>query len=243
MRNPPMSTSLEEARALVARAERIVTFSGAGLSRASGIPTYRDEGGLWTKDGNLRFSSAEAFAADPEGFLAFWAARRAELARAEPNAAHRALAALERLRPDVCHATQNVDGLLARAGCRRVHELHGSLSRYRCDACGGDPFAPADRCPRCGALARPDVVMFGEMLPAHVWAEAEGAAMRCEVMLVVGTSAVVRPAASLVEKAAARGARVVVVNPGEGGADGLADIVLRGTAEAMLPQLVDGLAA
>jgi NAD-dependent deacetylase len=225
----------------LSRAGRVVSFSGAGLSKASGIPTYRDAGGLWTRGNNLRYSDIGALRDDPEGFLAFWAARREELAKAEPNAAHRALADLDRRVADVQHITQNVDGLLARAGCRVVHELHGSLARYRCDACGSAALSPQSRCPSCGAFARPDVVMFGEMLPMRTLAQAELAAKCSEVCLVVGTTAVVRPAAGIVEKAQGRGSKVVVINVEASEIDASADAVLRGRAEEVLPALIAAL--
>ena len=234
---------LDTVAAWLSEAASIVTFSGAGLSKASGIPTYRDAGGLWTQGNNLRYSSAESLRDDPAGFLAFWGARRVELERAEPSAGHRALAELERRRPGaVQHVTQNVDGLLGRAGCGVVHELHGSLARYRCDACGAGPFAPRETCPSCGALARPDVVMFGEMLDPRTLAQAELAAKRCAVCLVVGTSAVVQPAAGIVTKAQSRGARIVVVNVERTPLDDEADAVLPGPAEDVLPALVERMA-
>ena len=219
-------------------ADTIVTFSGAGLSKASGIPTYRDAGGLWTQGGNLKFSSAEALAADPEGFRAFWARRCADMDQAEPNAAHRAFAELERRRPDVQHITQNVDGLLGRAGCAVVHELHGSLARWRCDACGRRELAPQAPCPSCGAATRPDVVMFGEMLPEATFAAAELAAKRSRVCLVVGTTGIVYPAAGLVAKAQSRGSRIVVINVEPSDLDANADAVLCGPAERIVPELV-----
>ena len=240
MQNAPMNDLATVARWL-SDAKAIVTFSGAGLSKASGIPTYRDSGGLWKQDGNLKFSSAEAFADDPEGFRAFWARRCADMARAEPNAAHRAFVELEGLRPDVQHITQNVDGLLGRAGCAVVHELHGSLARWRCDACGTRDLSPLAPCPACGAPTRPDVVMFGEMLPEATFAAAELAARRSQVCLVVGTTGIVQPAAGLVAKAANRGSRVVVVNVEASELDALADATLRGPAEQLVPALVAAL--
>lgn len=233
-----MDEALERVAGWLREARRIVSFSGAGLSKASGIPTYRDAGGLWLKDGNLRYSNADALADDPEGFADFWQARQVELARAEPNAAHRALAQLQQLGATVEHITQNVDGLLARAGAAPVHELHGSLQRYRCDACGACELAPTRHCPRCNALARPDVVMFGEYLPVDVLDAAEAAAARCELCVVIGTSGVVQPAAGLVALARRRGARVVVVNVDESELDPLANALLRGPAEALLPALL-----
>ncbi len=222
-------------------ADAIVTFSGAGLSKASGIPTYRDAGGLWNQGGNLKFSSAEALADDPDGFREFWARRCDDMAKAEPNAAHRAFVELEGLRPDVQHITQNVDGLLGRAGCAVVHELHGSLARWRCDACGARDVAPQLACPNCGEPTRPDVVMFGEMLPEATFAAAELAAKRSQVCLVVGTTGIVQPAAGLVAKAANRGSRVVVVNVEASELDAGADAVLRGPAEHVVPALVAAL--
>jgi NAD-dependent deacetylase len=230
--------SLSTVAGWLSRARAIVSFSGAGLSKASGIPTYRDAGGLWTQGSNLRFSSIDALRDDPLGFLDFWATRCSELERAVPNAAHRALAELDGRVADVQHITQNVDGLLARAGCGVVHELHGSLARYRCDACGAGPWAPRLRCPSCNAFARPDVVMFGELLPMGTFAAAELAAKRSEVCLVVGTSAVVYPAAGIVETAQGRGSRIVVINVEQSEIDPLADAVLRGPAEEILPALI-----
>jgi NAD-dependent deacetylase len=227
----------------LAEADRVVTFSGAGLSKASGIPTYRDTGGLWKKGDNLRYSSAEAFASDPEGFRAFWTKRCEDMARAEPNAAHHAFAALERLRPDVQHITQNVDGLLDRAGCIAVHELHGSLARWRCDACGVHALAALAPCPSCGKPTRPDVVMFGEMLDDATFAAAELAAKRSQVCLVVGTTGIVQPAAGIVAKAKSRGSRVVVLNVEASELDSIADARLRGPAELVLPELVEAMRA
>lgn len=237
MQNAPMNDLATVARWL-SEADAIVTFSGAGLSKASGIPTYRDAGGLWKQAGNLKFSSAEALASDPEGFRAFWAHRCDDMAKAEPNAAHGAFVVLEGLRADVQHITQNVDGLLGRAGCAVVHELHGSLARWRCDACGTRGLAPQAPCPTCAAATRPDVVMFGEMLDGATFAAAELAAKRSQVCLVVGTTGIVHPAAGLVAKAQSRGSRIVVVNVEASELDAGADAVLRGPAERIVPALI-----
>jgi NAD-dependent deacetylase len=236
------ATDRDRVARLLLQSRSAVSFTGAGLSKASGIPTYRDTGGLWTEPGNVKYSSPAALHEDPEGFAEFWRRRRQELARAEPNAAHRALARMETLLAELRHVTQNVDGLLTRAGCSEVHELHGSLARQRCSRCDAQDLEPLGRCPRCGAPARPDVVMFGELLPRETFEAALRAVRRCEVCLVVGTSAVVQPAAGLIERAAAGGARVVVVDVEPTAADPLADIVLRGPAETILPQLADSIA-
>jgi NAD-dependent deacetylase len=228
--------------AWLSRANAIVSFSGAGLSKASGIPTYRDAGGLWTTGNNLRFSSAESIRDDQDGFVEFWGARIAEVTRVEPNAGHLALAELGRQRPDVQHITQNIDGLLARAGCAPVHELHGSIARWRCDNCGTGPFSPQVRCPSCEQLARPDVTLFGEALDHRTLAIAEYVAKRSEVCLVIGTTALVQPAANVVHKAQVRGSKIVVINVEASVLDSDADAVLRGPAQQVLQELVAALA-
>jgi NAD-dependent deacetylase len=241
--NPDLSASLQAAAALLADARRIVVFSGAGLSRASGIPTYRDADGLWKSQNALQFSHAEDLRRDPAGFTKFWAQRLSVIESAQPNPGHAALAQLQRLRPATRLVTQNVDGLLTLAGGQDVLELHGSLRRWRCDRCGNrsGPW-PFQRCLRCGAHARPDVVMFGEMLNAGVLLDAQVAAQECDVFLVVGSTAIVYPAAELPQTALAHGARLVTLNleplPH---LDEAASVVLRGTSEALLPKLLAGL--
>jgi NAD-dependent deacetylase len=241
--NPDLSASLQAAAALLADARRIVVFSGAGLSRASGIPTYRDADGLWKSQNALQFSHAEDLRRDPAGFTKFWAQRLSVIESAQPNPGHAALAQLQRLRPATRLVTQNVDGLLTLAGGQDVLELHGSLRRWRCDRCGNrsGPW-PFQRCLRCGAHARPDVVMFGEMLNAGVLLDAQVAAQECDVFVVVGSTAIVYPAAELPQTALAHGARLVTLNleplPH---LDQAASVVLRGTSEALLPKLLAGL--
>ena len=226
------------------QADRIVVFTGAGLSKASGIPTYRDSGGLWTKTGNMRFAYAQALAEDTEAFLAFWAQRRTELESARPNPGHHALAALQRAKPLTTLATQNVDGLLAKAGATDVLELHGNLFRTRCQACGArNPDADErSRCRECASAqpsVRPDVVMFGEMLDPAVLARAEFEAKCCDLLMAVGTSAVVYPAAGLLEKAKSRGARVAVINAEPIELAHLADAQVIGASEDLLPRLME----
>jgi NAD-dependent deacetylase len=230
------------------RAERIAVLSGAGLSKASGISTYRDAGGLWTRNDTARFSSIDALRDDPEGFAAFWSQRRREVAAAQPNPGHRALAELQRLKPGTTLITQNIDGLLTAAGAQHVLELHGNLGRDRCGACGlvTGHGAPAETggCPSCRAplqAIRPDVVMFGEFLDSRISAAADRASKLSEVFLLVGTSAVVRPASGMAEKAVMRGARLVVVNLEPTPLDAQADVVIAGRTEDVLPRLVERL--
>jgi len=227
---------------LLRNARRIVVFSGAGLSRASGIPTYRDADGLWKSQNALQFSHAEDLQRDPSGFTKFWAQRLSAIESAQPNPGHTALALLQRLRPATRLVTQNVDGLLTLAGGQDVLELHGSLRRWRCDRCGNrsGPW-PFHRCLRCGAHARPDVVMFGEMLNAGVLLDAQMAAQECDLFMVVGSTTIVYPAAELPQTALAHGARLITLNleplPH---LDDAAAVVLRGASEDLLPQLLAG---
>lgn len=246
--SPAHSGVIPEARRALAAASRIVVFTGAGVSAESDIPTFRDAlTGLWARYEPERLATEEGFRADPALVWGWYASRRAAIAAAAPNAAHRAIATLQRDR-GARIVTQNVDGLHARAGATDVLELHGSIVRATClERCGWHDAADAlestdDRvpphCPACGAYARPDVVWFGEMLPADVWAEAEAACADCDLCLVVGTSGLVHPAAGLPAVARASGARVVVVNPAPSAIDAVAHAVVTGRAADVLPGLL-----
>lgn len=233
--------SLASAIELLRDARRIVVFSGAGLSKASGIPTYRDADGLWMNQSAVQYSHADDLQRDPAGFSRFWAQRLSVVESARPNPGHLALARLQRLRPATRLITQNVDGLLSSAGCHDVLELHGSLRRWRCDHCGNrrGPWL-LNRCKRCGSRARPDVVMFGEMLNAGVLLDARTAAQECDVFIVVGSTAVVYPAADLPLEALSGGGRLITLNMEPLHLDTSASAVLRGPAEELLPRLVAG---
>jgi len=234
---------IESAIALLGAARRIVVFSGAGLSRASGIPTYRDTDDLWMNQNALQYSHAEDLQRDPAGFTRFWAQRLSAVEDAAPNPGHTALALLQRLRPATRLVTQNVDGLLTLAGGLDVLELHGSLRRWRCDHCGNrqGPW-PFHRCMRCASRARPDVVMFGEMLNHGVLLDAQAAAQKSDVFMVVGSTAIVYPAAELPQLAMVHGARLITLNMEPlPHLDEAASVVLRGAAEVFLPQLLAGI--
>jgi len=200
-------------------AERVVVLTGAGVSAESGVPTFRDaQTGLWERYDAAELATPEAFRRDPELVWRWYLWRRELVAAARPNPAHLALAELEGRLPGLVLVTQNVDGLHRRAGSRRVIELHGDLTRTRCADCGRrreDPVDLASGVPRCacGGLLRPDVVWFGEMLPAAALTEAAAAARACDVLLSVGTSSLVYPAAGLPYEALTGGATVVEVNP------------------------------
>jgi NAD-dependent deacetylase len=232
-------TSIDSAAALLHAASCISVLSGAGLSKASGIPTYRDTDGLWRDKNAVKFSHIDALKRDPEGFHSFWASRMAALSAAKPNPGHRALVELQMHRPGTALITQNVDGLLGDAGAQQIFELHGNLRRWRCDSCG-DREGPwlSQRCPRCGAQARPDVVMFGEMLDEELLTRTQEVAAQSDVFLVVGTSAAVYPAADLPTIAASNGAKIITLNMEAIDIDGVAAVVLRGPAEELLPDLI-----
>ncbi|TFU17140.1 SIR2 family NAD-dependent protein deacylase [Thermus tengchongensis] len=213
---------LEEARARLRAARRVAVLTGAGISKPSGIPTFRDAEGLWKEFNPLDYATPEAYARDPEKVWAWYAWRIAKVREALPNPAHLALVRLEEevlaRGGEFLLVTQNVDGLHALAGSRNLVELHGNLLRARCEACGHrfllpDPFTPPPFCPLCGHRARPDVVWFGEFLPEGAWEKAEKAFAQADVALVVGTSAEVEPAASLGRIAFTGGAYLIEVNP------------------------------
>lgn len=237
---------VDHARALIASASCVVSFSGAGLSAESGVATFRDKatGGLWAKHDPMRLASPEGFRADPNLVIEWYAMRRRAVAQAQPNAAHYALAK----RNGMVHVTQNVDDLLERAGAPgdAVVHLHGLIGRDRCHGlCGFDePIDLANPpglrvCPECGAPVRPGVVWFGESLPTEAWLKAEYACSQCDVLLVIGTSAAVYPAAGLISVARSAGAKVIVINTQPSGASELADVELIGPAGAFVPAVLD----
>ena len=226
-------------------ARYVMALTGSGISAESGVPTFRDaQTGLWARYDPTELATPEAFERDP-GLVWEWYSWRRELVRgAEPNVGHRALAELEQSIPRFSLVTQNVDGLHQRAGSRAVIELHGSIERTKCSAEGTiveeyDPDGKPPLCPHCGAFLRPDVVWFGEMLPQGVMRSATRAARDCDVLLSVGTSILVYPAAGLPHEALGAGATLVEVNPAETPISGMASFVLRGPASEALPSLVD----
>ncbi len=238
---------------LLAAARHLVVFTGAGVSRESGIPTFRDAEGMWAKLDPLVYATPQGFRREPELVWSWYQWRRRKMGEVAPNPAHYAIAELERLIPRVTVVTQNIDGLHQRAGSSDVLELHGSIVRFKCFAgCRGDPtpvpppLLESDElahCPHCGALVRPDVVWFNERLPAAVWEMAAGVAVTCDAMLIVGTSGVVEPAASLPKYAAHQGAFLVEVNPEETPLTAIADVTLYGRAGEVLPRLVERIRA
>lgn len=228
------------------RFARIVIFTGAGMSAESGVPTYRGAGGIWRQYDYRRYACQDAFQRDPEGVWEFHDYRRGLVGACEPNEGHRAVARAEQLLPDVTVVTQNIDGLHQLAGSQRVLELHGSLWRVRCEDCGARhrgreaPMEPK-RCPGCGGWWRPAITWFGDPLDQDVFAAAAEAIAGCDLLLAVGTSGVVYPAAALPELAAQGGARLVEINPEPTEASPLYHDHIRLPAGRALPELVAGL--
>lgn len=228
---------------------RIVVMSGAGLSAASGVPTFRGPNGLWEGHRLEDVATPEAWQRDPELVRRFYDERRLACARAVPNAGHVALARLQRARSaQTTLVTQNIDGLLHRAGCDDVVEMHGSLWRLRCVEHDDHPRVPVDgaqprpgACAACGAPLRPDVVWFGEVPYAL---DAIGAAVAAaDLFVAVGTSGQVYPAAGYGRLAHRHGARTLEINPEPSGAPWFSEVVAEG-AETALPRIVaDWLAA
>jgi len=235
---------LAEARQRLAEAQSVAVLTGAGISAESGIPTFRGAAGLWNHYRAEDLATPEAFARDPRLVWEWYNWRRETIAKAAPNPAHLALVKLERAKPSFTLITQNVDGLHNLAGSGRVLKLHGDIWRMRCTDCGSnwpDRRVPLPKLPphcACGGLARPGVVWFGEPLPPGMMNEAEHAVASSEVFLVIGTSAVVYPAAGLVPFANQNGAVVIEINLEPTPFSESVDFALEGPAGELLPQLL-----
>ena len=245
----PSPELIRDAAERLARSKRVAILTGAGVSAESGVPTFRASDGLWEGHRIADVATPEGYARNPGLVWQFYNARRANVAKVRPNPGHAALAELERHFGDsLTLITQNVDGLHQQAGSVNVLEVHGSLRRTRCVNCG----AIADRglealpdrpdCLSCGRSVRPDIVWFGESLPPDIWEKANQAAEECDTLIVVGTSAVVYPAAGLISVVKSRTRRtaraagdVIEVNIEPSEAAGLADVGLYAPSGVVLP--------
>ncbi|MBM4117060.1 NAD-dependent protein deacylase [bacterium] len=223
------------------RFSRLVFFTGAGLSAESGIATYRGEGGVWTRYRYEDYACQRAFRRAPERVWEFHDARRADVAAAAPNAAHRLIAAIQAARPGTAIVTQNIDGLHQAAGATDVIELHGSLWRLRCEACGARcecrEVPLADKHCACGAWWRPDLVWFEDPLDGALFSQAAARLSACDCLVAIGTSALVHPAAELPMLAFRSAALTIEINPEETPLSRFYDHCLRGPASAMLAAL------
>lgn len=250
MPDDELECGLERAALWLNVAERVCVLSGAGVSAESGVPTFRTSDGLWEGHRIEDVASPGGWNRNPKLVWQFYNARRENVSKVQPNPGHDALVEMERRwGDDFLLVTQNVDGLHRAAGSRNVLEIHGSLRHTRCLGCGVvanrglDPLGDAPECPRCQGRLRPHIVWFGEGLDDDLWMAAMGGAFSCDVLLVVGTSAVVYPAASLISIAKRRAipAKVIEVNLTRTEASASADIGLYGPSGVTLPKLVERL--
>jgi NAD-dependent deacetylase len=241
--------SAAELATLIREHQPCVALTGAGISTESGIPDFRSPTGLWAQYDPLDYGSLASFRADPERVWRFYAPRFSALTQAEPNAAHRALATLEQLGLLLAVVTQNIDLLHERAGSRDVIEVHGSIRTSSCLGCRAtyrlsevlpliERGGGAPRCPRCGAVLKPDVVFFGELLPEAAIDRAFELARAARLMLVVGSSLEVYPVGGLPLETLEGGGRLAIVNRGPTALDDRAQLKLDGSAAELLTATV-----
>jgi NAD-dependent deacetylase len=224
-------------------ANHIVFFSGAGMSAESGIATFRGEGGIWNKFKPEELANFNAFMKNPGMVWEWYKYRRDIVKKAVPNAGHIAIAEFQKYFPKITVITQNIDNLHKRAGSKNIFELHGNIERNYCIRCKTfyndiDEIAGIPKC-KCGGLIRPDVVWFGEYLPEDQFKGSEIAASECDLFFVVGTSAIVYPAASLIYIAKQSGAFIIEVNIEETEINSLANISIIGKAGIILPEILE----
>jgi NAD-dependent deacetylase len=228
----------------LSQAQRVVALTGAGISAESGVPTFRGADGLWRQYRAVDLATPEAFARNPELVWEFYNWRRELLAKLNPNAAHRALVELERRAPGFLLVTQNIDDLHRAAGSRQVLELHGNIWQLRCTGCGQVsedrtlPLPARPACGACGKLLRPNVVWFGERLDPVILNQAMQALESCQLLLIIGTSASVQPAASMGLHAKRRGALVAEINLEATPYSDSYDLTILGKAGEILPLVV-----
>jgi len=233
----------------LAAANRLIVFTGAGISAESGIPTYRGAGGIWTKYNPEKYASIDYFRRDPGYYWRFFKeVRMGMMTSAEPSPAHTSVAELEKAGRVSAVITQNIDGLHQKAGSVRVLELHGNTTRFYCFDCYA-PYTMEDvrlqletmeipLCLKCRGVLRPDVVLFGEMLPTEVVDDATREAQLCDSLLVIGSSLVVYPAANLPYQAKLAGARLAIINIDPTPLDSIADVRLFSPAGEIVPPAV-----
>jgi len=244
-------TQVQRAAEMLRYAKNVVVLTGAGISKESGVPTFRDAvDGLWARFDPMQLATPEAFKADPKLVWEWYEYRRGLMRGARPNAGHVALARLQDRFESLVVITQNVDDLHEQAGSHNIIRLHGSIAQNKCaNNCQGKPTliditdlsGTPPTCPHCGAYVRPNVVWFGELLPIDQVNAAYAALEKCDAMLVIGTSGLVSPAAQMPTYAKRFGATLIEINPEETPITRLADVHLRGASGELLPQLAAAL--
>ncbi len=249
-----LQESLDQALALLKEARNVVVLTGAGVSTPSGIPDFRsDNTGLWSMTNPFEVATLWAFRDHPQRFYNWMRPLAKDILNARPNPAHFALTQLERMGKVKAIITQNIDGLHHKAETERVLEIHGHLRTISCLNCGhSEESAPhlerflqtgePPRCPRCGSVMKPDIILFGEMLPHDVVVAAQEATLQSDLMLVAGSSLEVMPAADLPALAVRSGSKLIIATLGMTPLDHLADVIIRGDVAKTLPWLAKHLA-
>jgi NAD-dependent deacetylase len=244
MAKPKIETDIKALREKLRQAKHVAVLTGAGISAESGVPTFRGEGGLWKQFRAVDLATPEAFSRDPKLVWEFYNWRRELIGPLSPNPGHFALAEIEGRVPQFTLITQNIDGLHKKAGSRNIVELHGNLWKVRCTGCetvSEDlriPLPELPACQSCGSLLRPHVVWFGEMLEPQVLDTAYDAISSCDLMIVIGTSGTVQPAASMGLQAKRNGASVAEINLEPTPYSDVYNISISGKSGEILPQLL-----
>lgn len=243
--------SIEFIAELFRQSKHAVVLTGAGISTPSGIPDFRSSGtGLWSRDEPLEVASLNTFRTAPEKFFAWFRPLAGHIFNAQPNPAHRALAQLEECGCVRSIITQNIDMLHQKAGSQNVIEMHGTLQTLTCTQCyhqvDAAPYIKSfveenklPRCPKCGQILKPDVILFGEQLPQAAWFKAQHEARACDLMLVVGSSLEVLPVASLPMQALDRGAHLVIINNTPTYLNVRADVAILEDAATIIPAITE----
>ncbi len=235
----------EQLKERLLKSSKVSVLTGAGVSKESGIPTFRGEDGLWRNYNATELATPESFAADPSLVWEWYQWRRGLIKPIEPNPGHYAIAAMERFYENFSLITQNIDGLHAKAGNKKIFELHGNIWRVRCVEEGttleyfDHPLEAIPPKCSCGGLLRPDVVWFGEALDPSVLNASFRLATESDLCLVIGTSGVVYPAAAIPVEAKSHGAYIVEVNPNPSSLTPIADEAIQGPSAEVLPELVE----
>ncbi|MFA8342599.1 MAG: NAD-dependent deacetylase [Rhodothermaceae bacterium] len=226
-------------------ADSIVFFTGAGISAESGIATFRGDGGIWKKFRPEELANFDAFMNNPDRVWEWYQYRRDIVNDCQPNPGHHAIAEFEKYFDKVTVVTQNVDGLHARAGSNEIYELHGNIERNFCVDCKTFYDSPeikksekTPKCEKCGGLVRPDVVWFGEALPMDIFSKGEKAAEKSDICFIVGTSAVVYPAAHIPISAKRAGSYLVEINLDSTEISGSVNLSIKGKSGEILPEIM-----
>jgi NAD-dependent deacetylase len=243
------SAAIEDAAVLIRNAERAVILTGAGISTPSGIPDFRSEGsGLWSREESMEVASLTSFRTAPERFFRWFQPLASQIFHAEPNAAHKALAAFEQSGHVRLIITQNIDVLHQKAGSQNVVEMHGTLRTLSCTNCfqkfDSPPFlqpyietGKIPQCLSCNGILKPDVILFGEQLPQSAWFEAQRAARQCDLMVIAGSSLEVLPVARLPMQALDRGAHLIIINNTPTYLNARADVVIMEDVAITIPEI------